>query len=255
VCRTVHDVNAPPVPRHSLTWRDFRGLVERQPRPTLYRGQPDAALGLIPSLFRLPGRPNLDRYLRELLPSIHSAIAPYLDVDLDLERGPDRARFLGILRRHDFPSPLLDWTRSAEIAAYFAFADVALADIAPPDERRVTIWRLEPELASPLNVGASAAVRVLSPHAVDHPVLLSQRGMHTQSLSDQPLEVALSAFLGAHATRPALERYDFSALDAREALDDLARRGIHAGTLFPVGDPTCHRLAQELGYERQRLQL
>lgn len=35
--------------------------------------------------------------------------------------------YLAYLRHHGFPSPFLDWTRSSNIAAYFAFADANAA--------------------------------------------------------------------------------------------------------------------------------
>jgi hypothetical protein len=35
------------------------------------------------------------------------------------------AEYMVYLRNHDFPSPLLDWTKSAHIATYFAFRNVA----------------------------------------------------------------------------------------------------------------------------------
>ena len=34
------------------------------------------------------------------------------------------------LRHHDFPSPLLDWSRSLYVAAYFAFSNAASGDVA-----------------------------------------------------------------------------------------------------------------------------
>ncbi len=49
-------------------------------------------------------------------------------VDLFLKGLPNQA-FLVFLRQHGFPSPLLDWTRSPYIAAFFAFQHAAKSDI------------------------------------------------------------------------------------------------------------------------------
>lgn len=65
--------------------------------------------------------------LKSIKPSIHS-LAEYKPklgkfFNQSVTRTPDFDEFMIYVRHHGFPSPLLDWTRSPYVAAYFAFND------------------------------------------------------------------------------------------------------------------------------------
>jgi hypothetical protein len=111
----------------------------KAPTPLLYRGQSDSNWDLKTSLERrCPDRSfSLSEYYRLIL-SIAPEIRSFTGLNWEL---PDRGvaleewvrhydmfgglkayDYLVYLRHHNFPSPLLDWTGSPYIAAYFAFA-------------------------------------------------------------------------------------------------------------------------------------
>jgi FRG domain len=111
--------------------------------PLLFRGQKDAEWKLQTTLERRNKsnmlfhncyavisriKPQIEAFTKQLwsIPdfvSIMRLLDDYDTFSLDLDNGKFPAQeYMVYLRHHGFPSPLLDWTRSAYIAAYFAFS-------------------------------------------------------------------------------------------------------------------------------------
>jgi hypothetical protein len=134
------------------TWSEFEDqlktaqrLLERE-QSLLFRAQSDSSWPLETTLERY-GRPHMlfSEYYRVVLkvrpqieaftgnrwviptyPSVEEWTKEYDTFSMRLTSGRlPGYEFLAYLRHHGFPSPLLDWTRSPHVAAYFAFRNAA----------------------------------------------------------------------------------------------------------------------------------
>ncbi len=82
---------------------------------------------------------------------------------------------LAFLRHHGFPSPLLDWTRSLYVAAFFAYQR--------PSNERISVYMFQ-ERTGQGKVHSSewAQIRGLGPHVRSHPRHFLQQSQYTISI-------------------------------------------------------------------------
>jgi hypothetical protein len=117
-------------------WELFEDMVENglslssEPAP-LYRGQRNADWTLETTLERY-GAYDYDtlEYRRNILRACRAVetvtgrtwnLSENLEIKDDQFKPPNGYPFMAFLRQNGFPSPLLDWSRSAYVAAFFAF--------------------------------------------------------------------------------------------------------------------------------------
>ncbi|UCG56767.1 MAG: FRG domain-containing protein [Phycisphaerales bacterium] len=114
--------------------------------PVLFRGQAQGSWDLRTTLERYSTREySPEDYYRVMLaarPAVESFTEKLWDLpseymrDERIPNAPQGYDFMVYLRHHGFPSPLLDWTRSLYVAAFFAF------ECPKAEERNVAIYSL-----------------------------------------------------------------------------------------------------------------
>lgn len=113
------------------TWDQFREwAVDRRPRSFIFRGQMKSYK--LSTTFHRTWRNNLQRWIRDDVPVLYGAMSEKISYPLQLENMAHNAAFWSLLQHHGYPTPLLDWTFSPFVAAYFAFANVKANDPVRP---------------------------------------------------------------------------------------------------------------------------
>ena len=124
--------------------------IDKKCPELLFRGQSDSEWQLATTLERAGCQGmSFDAYYRRAVSRVRPAVETFTGAEWDVPlytialEGSFRSdrelfsshqfpsvqlyRYLVYLRHHGFPSPLLDWTASANIAAFFAFREVGKA--------------------------------------------------------------------------------------------------------------------------------
>ena len=256
--------------RRCSSWEDFRqahdanlGRVkarkDRFSRKLLFRGQANARWPLATTLDRKASHAEsvFEYYL--LLGTIKSEVESFTNKDwggydlaaLDTySRNPESFQisavphyaFMVYLRHHGFPSPLLDWSRSLYVAAFFAFAD--------PPEQDVAIYVY---WERPQNVKSSSRGRPLiqncGPNVVAHKRHFLQQAEYTICLQydDEQWMFAHHDSVTqdpnhADTHQDLLWKYVLPASERRKVLAELNEYNLNAFSLFGNDESLMHTL-------------
>ena len=128
------------VPTPVKGWDGFkRRLNTIDQKKFIFRGQADNKWRLRTSFHRM-GRVDLERYSMQDIPDLlrtFSALTPHV---FDLGDPNHYAAFINLVQHHGYPTPLLDWTWSPYVAAFFAFRHVKRSETS---RKKVRIFKLD----------------------------------------------------------------------------------------------------------------
>jgi hypothetical protein len=228
----------------TITWKEFKLLVgdhiaaKRGPR--MCRGQSNSSWSLVTSFHRKRNGLTLATYF-SLLPDLADWIGSIEARHIEVADPEIRGSFLAYLQHNGFPTPLLDWTLSPYIAAYFAFSEIN--DIEPQTDD-VSIFVFDhPSWVSSWKQTydyfvADPHVTILKPKAMGNLRQLNQQGLLYTFTNVDDIQQHIT--LHEKAKRQIyLSKYRLSVKERPIAMVELEAMGINAFTLFGKADGIC----------------
>lgn len=247
------------VPVMCASWNEFKEWANRsrtESDAAVFRGHGSNRFRLKTTLHRA-GRHRLERYCAETLPQFRSHAEAVLGMRFNMSDGDDYSMLLGLAQHHGLPAPLLDWTSSPYIAAFFAFTDAIESSETRPVDLHVRIYGLTRDFVSNWSPPIvtlpyySPYVASLSILPRNNPRLYAQQGQFlVTNVAD--IESFLCS-MESKLDRKILIAADVPIACASEALEDLQFMGLTAANLFPGLDGVCRMIKHEMSFKRRLL--
>ncbi len=242
----------------SSNWNDFKHWVGNNVsagKKYYFRGQSNSAWKLKTTYHRSSEGKDItmQKYLTDIMKDVNYRVSS-LDKPVDLRNGEAFGCFLARLQHHGFPTPLLDWSLSPYVAAYFAFKGAPLNPM-PNEFVSVFIFDIDSwmEHLKPTSDLLSSAefVSDFVPFATDNPRMSRQMGVTTlTNVSDlQPFILSQVSRVG----KDLLWKFDMPASQRSYVMQELNLMGINDMTMFPDFDGLCKHLKEIHFDNKQRV--
>lgn len=248
--RTMADQPSALTPISSISsWHNFRERFSTlKPRARIFRGQrrPER----LRTTFHRTGRADIYRFRYEDIPILHRHLTSRTKHLFNLNDPDQFGAFLNLAQHHGYPTPLLDWTYSPFVAAFFAYRHVAKTGGTSGNSEKVRIFMFDADRWKqdwPQNLSLTpygANLSVIEFLALDNERLVPQQSASTITNIDDV--ESFIGFLEAQKDHKYLEVIDLPVSERTDVMQELSVTGITAGALFPGLDGACEELKERL---------
>lgn len=235
-----------------INWKKFKDIASEDIESDgayVYRGQCDASWSLVSSLFRtdiVTHPSNIIGYINHILPKVQEPVEAWTGQSWNLSDYHGLAEFISFLQHNGFPTPLLDFTASPYIAAYFAFEKIDHFD---PKSVFVSIYRFNrnswldkfPEKTDIADI--SPKVSILMPYIKGNKKMAIQQGLFLYSnIKD------IEGFIRSHEEYDGqyLSKYTLDVTERPLVIKELSLMGITAVQLFPSIESVCKKALEDI---------
>lgn len=226
-----------------ISWDEFKRMMNSiQYRKVAFRGQKNT--WPLRTSFHRTDRCDVIEYSFHDIPMLHRHLSSLTKHYFDLSDNQHYGAFFNLIQHHGYPTPLLDWSYSPYVAAFFAFHQINKEEVQKGELGRKArififesdLWRKDfPQFFSigdcrlHLSIGEYLALN------------------NTRSLPQQALTTLTNLFdiegylyeCGKMTGRTYLHAYDISLHETPKVISELALMGITYGSLFPGLDGAC----------------
>jgi hypothetical protein len=229
------------------SWSEFKeDVAELEGGHFLFRGQKKP--WRLRTSFHRAGRADVLRFLQEDIPSLHRNLSARTKHVFNFKDPDEYGAFLNLIQHHGYPTPLLDWTSSPYVAAFFAYRRISneKAEASPDKKVRILVlnqrqWQSDfPQI--PWVEPATLHFSILQFLAIENERMIPQQAASTVTNVDD-IE-AYIASKDSTGEKKYLSAIDLPLRDRRRAIQELNFMGITAGSLFPGLDGACEDLKQ-----------
>ncbi|SAK54028.1 FRG domain protein [Caballeronia fortuita] len=252
VAQILHKSNAERASEYAETpmeWGQFKAHVAGlEFRRFVFRGQ--AKRWRLRTHFHRTGRADLWKYNNEDMTLLHRHLSARTRHTFNRRDSDENGAFLHLAQHHGFPTPLLDWTYSPYVAAFFAYQKVP-KELSPVDAgSRVRIFQFDREkwtndlIQIPKAAPARPHFSLLEFIAIENERMIPQQALSGLTNVDD-VEDYIRSVERSNGTRY-LSVIDLPAADRTMVMQELSTMGITAGALFPGLDGACEELRERL---------
>jgi hypothetical protein len=234
------------LPFSEMTWESFKEQVAKdESKRYLFRGQ--SGPWRLRTSFHRRGRANVLRFLQEDIQVLRRHLSARTKHVFNLLNSDENGAFFNLVQHHGYPTPLLDWSYSPYVAAFFAYRGISNEDMAARATDKVRIfvfdqtqWRAD---QVPVLMAAPAWRHVTIGEflAIENERMIPQQAASMITNIDDIETFIRTKELGA---KKYLWAIDLLVGERRTIVRELAYMGITAGSLFPGLDGACEELTE-----------